>query len=395
MVHIFTFCEKTLICKKENKSANFLCENLFKLNFIIDEVCIFPSKFEYESITFKNKDVYFFLMQKTSSKLNLYLSNLSGTSIEANEMLKKITTEYYTRKNIPMDKDAENEWQIPKTAIAITNPNGKTQGYVLKIAETTIFVLPNNYNEFVPIYNDCLLSYIEDNYAIEYNSETYKTFGLSEELLASILKDQIKNKDKVSVSIFSKALDNDIVIKAKKGNEKFDLYRQTIFDKLENYIYAVQSISMDSYLETLLLSSNSSIAVVGDVSINQIFNNISVDVINSYISSIFQLPNKKAKVQFGIDINQINQFGESSAEVAYSLAVKALEQCDNCDLVLSCLIGFENNKAVAYIALGNKLKIDIYKNQFFGHKQEIIENVTQTAKFYLIKKLKARDYKTL
>ena len=395
MVHIFTFCEKTLICKKENKSASFLCENLFKLNFMIDEVCIFPSKFDYERITLKNKDIYFFLMQKTSSSLNAYLSNLSGTNIETNEMLKKVTTEYYSRKNLPMDKDAENEWQIPKTAVAITNPNGKTQRYVLKIAETTIFVLPNSFNEFEPIYNDCLLSYIEDNYAIEYDSETYKTFGLSEELLTSALKDQIQNKAKVSVSIFSKGLYNDIVIKAKNGNDKFNLYRQTIFDKLENYIYAVQPISMDSYLETFLLSCNSSIVVVGDVSINQIFNNIGVDVINSYVSSIIQLPNKKAKEQFGIDINQINQFGESSAEVAYSLAVKALEKCDNCDLVLSCLIGFENNKAAAYIALGNKLKIDIYKNQFFGSKQEIIENVTQTAKFYLIKKLKSRDYKTL
>ena len=60
MVHIYTFCDKTLIGKKENKSASFLCSNLYKLNFIIDECCIYPSNFNFENLLFKNQDIYFF-----------------------------------------------------------------------------------------------------------------------------------------------------------------------------------------------------------------------------------------------------------------------------------------------------------------------------------------------
>lgn len=395
MVHIYTFCDKTLVGKKENKSANLLCENLYKMNFVIDEVCIYSSSFNYENLTFKNKDLFFLLMQKTSVKLNTILANISSSELTVNETLKKVVTDNYMRKNVPLEKEAENEWQIPANAVPITNPNGKTQGYLLKIADTTIFVLPNNFNEFYAIYNDCLLKYLEDNFPMEYKSETFKTFGLSEELLYKALKDKIRNKDKINISVFSKGLDNDIVIKAKQNNEKFDEYRQNIFDKLENYIYAVQQISMDEYLESLLNTKNARILLVGDASVNNIINNLSVDIIYSHICSLTLLPNIKSKINFGIPENQIKELGEQSAEIAYAMAVKALENCNYCDLVLSCLVQFEENSGVAFIALGNKLKIDVYKNRFYGSRQQILENVGQTAKFYLIKKLKAGDYKTI
>ena len=168
MVHIYTFCDKTLVGKTENKSANLLCENLYKMNFIIDEVCTYPSSFNYENLTLKNNHIYFLLMQKTNVKLNTFLSKLSSCELTINETLKKVVNETYSKKNLPLEKETENEWLIPSCAIPITNPNGNTQGYLLKIAETTIFVLPNNYTEFYSVYNDCLLKYLEDNYPVEY-----------------------------------------------------------------------------------------------------------------------------------------------------------------------------------------------------------------------------------
>lgn len=395
MVHIYTFCDKTLVGKTENKSANLLCENLYKMNFIIDEVCTYSSSFNYENLTFKNKDLYFLLIQKTSIKLNGFLSNLSSSELTINETLKKVVNETYSKKNIPLEKEAENEWLIPSSAIPITNPNGKTQGYLLKIADTTIFVLPNNFNEFYSIYNDCLLKYLEDNYPVEYSSETFKTFGLSEDLLFKVLKDQIKNKDKVSISIFSRGLDNDIVIKAKKTNAKFNDYRQAVFDKLEKYIYAVQPISMGEYLESLMQNKNAKILFVGDSSIVNVINELDTNTVINNVCSLTILPNVKSKLNFGLDNNQIKEFGEASAEIAYSLAVKSLEHCNECDLVVSSLVSIENNCGVAYIAIGNKVKIDVYKNRFYGTNQQILDNIGSTVKFYLIKKLKSGDYKVL
>lgn len=393
MIHIYTFCDKTLIGKIENKSSKFLCENLYKKNFIINESCVYSSNYNFENLTFKNKDIYFLLLHKTSEKLNAKIASILGEELTENSLLKNTLTDYYTRKNIPIDKTSEKEWLIPKSAVSITNPNGITQGFYVKIAESYVFVLPNNYNEFVSIYNDCLLNFLEEKFPIESQSETYKTFGLSQEYIFQILKEQIKNKDKIKISVFSKGLENDIVIKASINNDKFNSYRQVVFDKLEKFIYAVQPISMDDYLQTLLNANNAKISIVGDSSVNNIINNLTNQTIKNNVCCLYELPNKNSKLKFGIDEKQIQEYGEESAEVAYSLAVKTLE-ISNSDIVLSCLSSTENNKCIAFIALGNKLKVDIYKNQFFGNANEISENISQTAKFYLIKSLKAKDYQT-
>ena len=70
MVHIYTFCDKTLVGRLENLSAKFLCENLYKLNFKIENVSVFCNKYDFENLNFKNKDIYFLLMQKSSNVLN-------------------------------------------------------------------------------------------------------------------------------------------------------------------------------------------------------------------------------------------------------------------------------------------------------------------------------------
>ena len=114
MVHIYTFCDKTLVGRSENLSAKFLCENLYKLNFKIQDVCTYCNKFDFASLNFKNKDIYFLLMQKTSNVLNSYLANLSGTELIENDSLKKVVVNYYKACNQPLEKDANLEYMIPK-----------------------------------------------------------------------------------------------------------------------------------------------------------------------------------------------------------------------------------------------------------------------------------------
>jgi len=239
------------------------------------------------------------------------------------------------------------------------------------------------------------VNYIEQNFSVEYKSETYKTFGLSEQNLNEILKDQIKNKDKVFISIFSRGLDNDIVIKAKSDNVKFEEYRRAIFVKLENYIYSVQDLSMPLTLEKQLHDTNTSIAVVGDLSIKFLMKNLTDKTLQSNLMLSACLPNDSSKIKYGISKQTITKFGEVSPEVAYEIAVSLLDKT-NCELVVSSLVCLDGqDRGTTYIAIGNKAKIDIYKNCFAGSNEEILNNLSATTMFYLIKKLKTRDFKTI
>ena len=385
MVHIYTFCDKTLVGKSENASAKFLCENLYKMNMRIDEVCTYCNSYDYESINFKNNDLYFLLMQKSNATLNSYLANISASDLCENQLLKETITNYYKVLNIPQDSSVILEWTIPESAVAITNPSSKTQGYFIKIGECKIFVLPNNFDELKKIYFDCLLEHIESNFNIEYKSETFKTFGLSEELIKSVLKDKLKNKDKVYISIFGNGLDNDIVIKAKKDNEMFNEYRQEVFNILEKYIYSVQDLSLSEHLTKSIISHKSKIALLGDESLIKAISKINYKILRENIEFCEIIPKEKL-------IEQQNK--QISPELAYDIAVSGLKK-SNAEIIVSSLVDIKNNMATTYIAIGNINKIDIYKNTFYGNEDDIYSNIANSVLFYLNKKIMTFEYKTV
>jgi len=239
--------------------------------------------------------------------------------------------------------------------------------------------------EFKTIFNDCLLQFIEENFTLEYDSETYSIFGLSEDSIKEILKEYIKNKDKITVSLFSKGLTSNIVIKSKKGNELFEKYRREIYNKLSSYIYSVQNLSLDEYINNMLTNNNAKIGLIGDVSINNFLNGLDEKIINENIISSIYLTNKNH-----IDYLGLNMQYNFNSDYVYQLAVKMLEKT-KCEVVLASIC---NNNS-SFIAIGDKKKIDIYKNNFVGNREEILYNISATSKFYLAKKLQLKDYKTI
>lgn len=389
MVHIYTFCDKTLVGRCENLSAKFLCENLFKLNLKIEDVSVFCNKYDYSSLSFKNKDIYFLLMQKTSNVLNSYLATLNGEDLKESSLLKQAIEKYYKDCNLPLENSSSLEWLIPSSAQAITNPNGKTQGYLTKVGDCVIFVLPNNINELKKIFNDCVLEYLENNYNIEHKSETFKTFGLTENYIKSILKDEIKNKDNISVSIFSKGLDNDVVIKSKQDNNKFDEYIQKVYNKLERYIYSLKDKKMSLIIEEEIKSQNLNFSFAGDFSVNGLLSEFSSSI-NKNINDGQFLTNKSAISSF-----LKKEIKEIDAEITYDVAVKLLEKSNNDVVFVSFYNLNESGVGESFIAIGNIKNIDIYRNKFAGTETEILTNISQTLMFYLLKRLKLKDLKTL
>ncbi len=394
MVEIYTFCDKTLIGRRENLSSKFLCQNLYKMNFKIESVNIKPTNYDFESINFKNKNIYFLLMEKCSSVLNSCLAGLSGCELSENLELKKEVIKYYSELNLPVDSDASLEWVIPQKARPITNPNGKTQGYSIKMGETEIFVLPNEFLQLKKIFDDCLMDYLENNYSINYVSETYKTFGISEENLKKILEHDIKNKDRVSVSIFSKGLENDVVIKAKKTNEFFEKYRRDVFSKLEKYIYSVQDMGLEEYLNKLIIEKNVKIAFCGDQTIAKVMSIINKSCYENNIKQGIVASQKEVLIKFAKNKDIANSVGVASSEMSYELAVKLLEDT-NAELCVVSLSEKNEGLTTSYIAIGNKNKIDIYKNQFNGTEEDVLNNLSKSIIFYLIKKILLNDYKIL
>lgn len=392
MVYIYTFCDKTLVGKKENSSAIFLCENLYKMNNKIESCQVFCNAFDFESLNFKNKNIYFLLMQRSSATLNSYLAKLTGSELAENEMLKEAVGAYYKQINTPADKNSELEYFVPSSCIPITNPNGKTQGYSVKVGESEIFVLPNEFEQLKKIFYDCLYDYLIENYPNEYKVETYKTFGIAEDSLKQLLSHKMKNKDKVYITIFSKGLDNDVVIKAKKDNDMFEKYTREVYDILNKYIYSAVGLSMRDSLSKSATGTFTRLAVVGDISAAKLMNDMSIQTINDNIVFAEILPNKASKLAFGVSSETMVDFGEVSPEVAYDIALKTLKK-SNAEIIVVSLVSLVlDSRGTSFVAIGNKSKVDIYKNHFDGTDEQILLNTSQTAMFYLNQKLSNREF---
>ena len=81
-----------------------------------------------------------------------------------------------------------------------------------------------------------------------------------------------------------------------------------------------------------------------------------------------------------------------SSEVAYQM-VQGLIDITDADFTLATT-GYSDgeNAGLCYIAVGDRETIHVYKNVFSGNREKVIENITKSALFYLIKKIRSKDF---
>ena len=262
MVYIFTLSDKCLIGKQINNISAYFAETLFKHNYVIAEQKTTGSS-QNISAQLENKksgDICLVLVEKSNFALNSALAKIANCEIKDNEYIKNNIYEYYRKRNLILEKESENEWKIPEKARAIINPNNITQGYMLNIKDVLYFVLPLSELDSKQMFDNVVLDCILASSKKKYKNHTFKTFGISANSLQEILKEQIKNKDKVSINLFEKNSGVDIILKSHSDNEHIDDYARKIFLKLNNYIYSVEDISIEKVAYDLINMNNIKIA---------------------------------------------------------------------------------------------------------------------------------------
>ena len=349
------------------------------------------------NISTNNGNIYFFLVEKACKQLNEYICELSNCTLLDNPYLKNALHEYYKKHNLVPSKDDENEWQIPSLARAVVNPNGFVQGYIVTYKNDIFCVLPNNYNEAREMFDDVILDFILSNQKKKYRSYTFKTFGLSENGIVQALATEIKNKFKVSINLFSKPFEVDIVLKSDYSNEHLDEIAKNVLIKLDKYIYAVEDVPIEKVLYELLKLNDIKIGFVEDVTCGELMSRLNKQAPDAkkYIAPSLVLTNKDYKKSKLLNNDNSLIQTDIDANVVYKLAVEYLKQND-ADLVISTVgtttVSQDTLAGLCYIAVGDRNEIHVYKNIFKGSHEEIVDCICTASYFYLIKKLKKNDF---
>ncbi len=401
MVYIYTVSDKALMGKQINILSSYIAESFFKNNIKTSKQSIISDAYNFDELLKQDNtsnSIKIFLVDRANIKLNQCICDFTNSKIIDNPYTKNAVFDYYRKIGQPVEKESENEWKISSVARAIINPIGITQGYLLNHKTEIICVLPNSYEDARLMFDDVVLDYILSLQKKKYKSYTFKTFGLTENGINSVINEQIKNKDKVSINLFSKPLEVDIVIKAFEDNQEIDNIAQKILLKLDKYIYSVEDIPIEKVVYNLLKLNDIKVSFVEDVTCGELcsrLNKQSSDAKN-YIERSFVLPDNQSKIlSLGIRENELQENFGISPNLVYEMAVKGIEK-SNASIVVATLGVVNQNPnlptGLSYIAVGDKKEIHVYKNLFKGNFNEIVESITIASYFYLIKKLKKNDF---
>ena len=400
MVYIYTISDKALMGKQVNILPSYLSECLFKNNLRIEQQTIISTSSDFErqlNISLKGNNIYIFLVDKAYENLNAYIAKLTNCNILDNPYLKNALFDYYKKHNLVPTKDEENEWKIPSLARAIVNPNGTVQGYIVSYKGDMFCVLPNNYNDARTMFDDVVLEFILNNQKKKYKSYTFKTFGLSESGITQIISDEIKNKYKISINLFSKPFEVDIVLKSNADNDHLEELAKNVLLKLDRFIYAVEDVPIEKVLYELLKLNDIKIGFVEDVTCGELMSRLNRQApdAKSYIAPSLVLTNREYKKAKLLKNDDLNFDTDIDANVVYNMAATYLKQ-NQADLVIATVgtTTLSNNQlaGLCFIAVGDRNEVHVYKNIFKGSHEEIVDCICTASFFYLIKKLKKNDF---
>ena len=223
----------------------------------------------------------------------------------------------------------------------------------------------------------------------------FKCFGISKNEIKSILSPFLQDNKGVYISIEGENLLVDITLQADDTNNFFYEVSREVFEKFNPFIYAESDISLEETAFELLKLNKLKIAIAESITGGELISSIIKK--NSGASEVVIEGNvvysNEAKMRLGVSKQVLDRYTSVSMETTHEMARCLLENT-NTDIVISTT-GYatsESDEGLVFIGLGDRSKIDIFKNKFCGTREEIIRTTTQAGLFYLIKKLRKNDF---
>lgn len=241
---------------------------------------------------------------------------------------------------------------------------------------------------------------LDEKYGLKYDSTVIKAVGAPQMLInealaqaAGLFPDggimfNVKNSfDDIRI---------EIVYSSKTPKMQLDEAQRSIIKKLNDYVYALEDISLAEQLYRLLKLRRMKVAIAESFTGGGVGKRL-VDV--SGVSEVYfeglNTYSNEAKMQrLGVSELTLSQYGAVSAETAFQMA-DGLLNTGNCDVAISTtgIAGPKSDNTLkpvglAYIGVGVGDDVAVYKFNFAGDRQAICEKGINHALFLAYKRLK-------
>ncbi len=227
----------------------------------------------------------------------------------------------------------------------------------------------------------------------------FKCFGISRSDVKSLLSSLFERQDGVECEIEGENLLTTIKLNAADTNFSFFDWTQLIFEKLGQYVYAETDISLEETVFELLKLHKLTLATAESITGGQIVSSLikkNLGASSVIVEGAVTYANEAKMNRLGVSKETLDSQTSVSVQTTYDMA-KGLLETSPASIAIATTgyatsVKQSETAGLVYIAIGNRNRIDVYKNKFSGSREEVIETASNAALFYLIKKLRKNDF---
>lgn len=241
---------------------------------------------------------------------------------------------------------------------------------------------------------------LDEKYGVKYDSAVVKAVGAPQKLINEALSKaaELFRGGGITFNV-TNAFDDcriEIVYSSKTPKMQLDEALRCIIKKLNDYVYALEDISLAEQLFRLLKLRRMKIAVAESFTGGGVGKRlVEVSGVSEvYFEGLNTYSNEAKTGRLGVSELTLSQHGAVSAETAYRMA-EGLLRTGNCEVAISTtgIAGPKSDNTskpvgLAYIGVGVGDDIAVYKFNFAGDRQTISEKAVNHALFLAYKRLK-------
>lgn len=293
---------------------------------------------------------------------------------ETFERIKKL----FERRNIPMPEINREQAFVPEVAKVIPNDFGTAPGYDISKNGKRFFIMPGVPYEMKGMMESTILPDLK-NYIrsknIFYNQKLLYTTGIPESALYSKLQDIKPLFDDVKVAFLPSQFGVKIRLSLRSNDEKLNLEKikfveEKIRERVDDYIFSAEDLTLEEVVGKILLEKNLKIAIAESCTGGLICNRITnVPGCSDYFERGVVSYSYESKMEIlGVEPEIIKTFGAVSQQTAIALA-RGVRKISNVDIGLSTTgimgpTGATETKPVGLVFIGYSDKDREFAKQY-------------------------------
>lgn len=269
-------------------------------------------------------------------------------------------------------------------------------GNVLTSGEQSVLICDSN-ADFV-VFGENAVRILNNKYGKRYDKFYIKCVGAPAKLINETIQKASEESAEMSFSVYDDYGDCTIEVSYSSNTPKMvaDGVQRKFVTALQDYIYALEDITLAQRLFQLLQLRRMKISVAESFTGGGVGKRLVevAGISEVYFEGLNTYANESKILRLGVKELTLKQYGAVSGEVAYEMA-EGLIKTNNCDVSIATTgiagpksDGSQKPVGLAYIAIGLRERIDVYKFNFKGDRLAITNAAINQALFLAYKTLK-------